>query len=858
MLLNLGPIVTVIHFSALGALALYGVHRLWLLVCWWQLRNRPAPVQRTPLTENLPMVTVQLPIFNERFVAKRLIDAVALLDWPAERLEIQVLDDSTDDTTMLAAERVAYWSQRGVDICHLHRSHRRGFKAGALAEGLALARGELVAIYDADFTPPPDFLYETVPRFHDPHVGMVQTRWGFNNAEHSLLTGVQALLLGPHFSIEHQVRFRRGLFFNFNGTAGIWRRQAIETAGGWRADTVTEDLDLSYRAQLAGWRFVYLDHYEVPSELPISLAAFRSQQQRWAKGSVQTARRILPKLLKQGLPTAVKVEALAHLLANLCWLLGTIIFLTLYPTIVTRVGIGPWEIVRLDLPLFLAAEDPEKAKRVGSTSDLPKFSQAVPGQCDHWGDVMCGGEDMKIHQERDVEKTTIIPVIKIKADPASRSQIIEIVQLFRGKTIDVHNDSMTIEATGSPDKLEALLEMLKPYGVRVKATYDLLVAVLEEHGAMDHTIVVVAAADESAALQYIAPYAGCAMGEEFMEKGRDALIIYDDLSKHAWAYRQVSLLLRRPPGREAYPGDIFYLHSRLLERAARLASKFVIVKKDHNEPLAEAKDALDGKLFGGPMAKHDAETTRKALQAPDDYKVVKLAGSGGSLTALPIIETLLGDVSAYIPTNVISITDGQIYLLNNLFNAGIRPAVDVGISVSRVGSSAQTKAMKQVAGKLRLDMASYRELAAFALMSGDLDKSTQLQLTRGQRMQEILKQPQYAPVGLAEQVIIIFAGTNGYLDRFDVSGVNEYEGELYRFLETRHPGILTGIAAKKQIDDQMRSDVENALKEFGDLFAAERKAAEKLLALKKGMILLRSPDGREAGRYRGVQWNDRG
>ncbi len=354
MQLDLFPIATVIHFSALGMLALYGVHRLWLLVCWWRLSHSSVLHQTPSLPDDLPTVTVQLPLFNEQFVARRLIDAVARLDWPAERLEIQVLDDSTDDTRTLAAERVAYWREQGVDICHLHRSHRRGFKAGALAEGLTLAKGELVAIYDADFTPAPDFLYETVPQFQDPNVGMVQTRWGFRNAEHSLLTGIQALLLGPHFSIEHQVRFRRGLFFNFNGTAGIWRRQAIETAGGWRADTVTEDLDLSYRAQIAGWRFVYLDHYEVSSELPVSLAAFRSQQQRWAKGSVQTARKILPKLLKRDLPAAVKVEAVAHLLANLCWLLGTVLFLTLYPAIVSRVGIGPWHILRLDLPLFLA------------------------------------------------------------------------------------------------------------------------------------------------------------------------------------------------------------------------------------------------------------------------------------------------------------------------------------------------------------------------------------------------------------------------------------------------------------------------------------------------------------------------
>jgi F-type H+-transporting ATPase subunit alpha len=340
------------------------------------------------------------------------------------------------------------------------------------------------------------------------------------------------------------------------------------------------------------------------------------------------------------------------------------------------------------------------------------------------------------------------------------------------------------------------------------------VAILAQHGAMAHTIVVVAAADESAALQYIAPYAGCAMGEEFMESGRDALVIYDDLSKHAWAYRQVSLLLRRPPGREAYPGDIFYLHSRLLERASRLANKYVTVGKDFTGSLATEQDALDKRIFSGPTARHDAEEALKSKENADGNKVVKLTGSGGSLTALPIIETLLGDVSSYIPTNVISITDGQIYLLNNLFNAGIRPAVDVGISVSRVGAAAQTKAMKQVAGRLRLDMASYRELAAFALMSGDLDKSTQAQLTRGQRMQEILKQPQYEPMALENQVMVIFAGTNGYADNVPIERMTKWEADLVKNLNSSHPEIGRDIAEKKQITPDNEKKLREALEAF--------------------------------------------
>ncbi len=347
-----------------------------------------------------------------------------------------------------------------------------------------------------------------------------------------------------------------------------------------------------------------------------------------------------------------------------------------------------------------------------------------------------------------------------------------------------------------------------------KAAVARTVALLERYGAMEHTIVVVAAADEAAALQYIAPYAGCAIGEEFLETGRDALVIYDDLSKHAWAYRQVSLLLRRPPGREAYPGDVFYLHSRLLERAARMANKYVIVKKEFAEPLATEKDSADDKVYGGPRSLHDAEEARKAMEKPDDYKVVQVKGSGGSLTALPIIETLLSDVSAYIPTNVISITDGQIYLEGNLFNAGIRPAVNVGISVSRVGGNAQTKAMKQVAGKLRLDMAVYRELAAFALMASDLDKATQAQLNRGQRMQEILKQPQYEPMSMEDQVIVIYAGTNGYADSVPVERMRAWETALLRYLDKSHPELGKVIAEKKQITEEIDKQLRAALDTF--------------------------------------------
>ncbi len=321
-----------------------------------------------------------------------------------------------------------------------------------------------------------------------------------------------------------------------------------------------------------------------------------------------------------------------------------------------------------------------------------------------------------------------------------------------------------------------------------KAAIARTVAILERYGAMEHTVVVAASADESAALQYIAPYSGCSIGEEFMETGHDALVVYDDLSKHAWAYRQVSLLLRRPPGREAYPGDVFFLHSRLLERAARLASKYVIVPQNFEGNALES-DGVNGKVYDGPRSLHDAETEMAAMEG-GKYKAVRVQGSGGSLTALPIIETLLGDVSAYIPTNVISITDGQIYLENNLFNAGIRPAVNVGISVSRVGGDAQTKAMKQVAARLRLDMAAYRELAAFAQFGSDLDKSTKAQLNRGQRLQDILKQPQYEPMSLEHQVIVLFAGTRGFADEIQLEMVRSWENGLLRYMETNHPEIV--------------------------------------------------------------------
>jgi cellulose synthase/poly-beta-1,6-N-acetylglucosamine synthase-like glycosyltransferase len=340
-----------LHVICMAGLMLFGCHRLWLIICWRKTASTPSA---DPIHSNrFPRITIQLPIYNERRVAGRVVDAAASIQWPLDRLDIQILDDSTDETTRIVEERAAFWAGKGVSVEVIHRSSRKGYKAGALANGLRYARGEFIAIFDADFIPSEDFFEKTIRHFVDPRVGMVQTRWGFLNTGFSWLTRIQAILLSPHFSIEHNVRWHRSLFFNFNGTAGIWRKTAIESSGGWQSDTVTEDLDLSYRAQLAGWRFVYLDSVVVPSELPVTLSDFRGQQQRWAKGSIQTARKILPMIIKSPLSVPVKIEAVAHLLANFCWFLGFVVTITLFPLILFRSGIGPYHILCVDVPVFI-------------------------------------------------------------------------------------------------------------------------------------------------------------------------------------------------------------------------------------------------------------------------------------------------------------------------------------------------------------------------------------------------------------------------------------------------------------------------------------------------------------------------
>ncbi|HNX18673.1 MAG TPA: F0F1 ATP synthase subunit alpha [Acidobacteriota bacterium] len=354
-----------------------------------------------------------------------------------------------------------------------------------------------------------------------------------------------------------------------------------------------------------------------------------------------------------------------------------------------------------------------------------------------------------------------------------------------------------------------------------QSTVAQVVRTLEEYGALEHTIVVSASASDPAPMQYLAPYAGCAMGEFFRDRGEHVLCVYDDLSKHAAAYREISLLLRRPPGREAYPGDVFYLHSRLLERAAKLRERYVVVPAG---APAGASESVDGAEYWGAPGFERAKEKAKELGA--GHEVRKAPGTGGSLTALPVIETQAGDISAYIPTNVISITDGQIFLETDLFYAGIRPALNVGLSVSRVGGSAQVPAMKKIAGPLRLELAQYRELAAFAQFGSDLDKATQAQLARGRRLQEILKQPQYQPVPVEKQIALIFAATNGYLDAVPVEKAAEYEKRLNGYLDASRADLLALIAERKKLDDEIVSGLRAALDEFRGQFAALAGVAE--------------------------------
>jgi len=419
---------------------------------------------------------------------------------------------------------------------------------------------------------------------------------------------------------------------------------------------------------------------------------------------------------------------------------------------------------------YTQIKEGDEVKRTGRIAEVPVGEALIGRVVDSLGRPLDGKGDIKMDKTRPIERVAPNVVLRAPVDTPVQTGIKAVDSMFpigRGQRELIIGDRSTGKTAIALDAIISqkggdLICIYVAIGQK-DSQVARVVATLTQHGAMDHTIVVMAGAADSVALQYLAPYAGCAMGEEFMEQGKDVLIIYDDLSKHAWAYRQLSLLLRRPPGREAYPGDVFYLHSRLLERAA----------------------------------KYDKSS------------------GGGSMTALPIIETQAGDVSAYIPTNVISNTDGQLYLESDLFNAGIKPALNVGISVSRVGSKAQTPAMKKVAGRLKLDMGQYREVAAFAQFgTAELDKATLSQLERGQRIQEILKQGQFAPVPLERQVMILYAVTNGYLDDIPVEKLDAFEAEFHRFIEASYADLGKNIAATRELQPVMEDTLKKAIQEF--------------------------------------------
>ncbi|HSM38192.1 MAG TPA: F0F1 ATP synthase subunit alpha, partial [Candidatus Limnocylindrales bacterium] len=418
---------------------------------------------------------------------------------------------------------------------------------------------------------------------------------------------------------------------------------------------------------------------------------------------------------------------------------------------------------------YTELKEGDQVKTTGRVVEVPVGDALIGRVVNPLGEPIDGKGPIETKKTRPVEKIAPGVIVRQPVDTPVQTGIKAIdamIPIGRGQRELIIGDRQTGKTAIAVDAIinqkgQDLICIYVAIGQK-QSTVAQVVAQLEERGAMEHTIVVSASASDPAPLQYLAPYAGVAMGEEFMDAGRDALCVYDDLSKHAWAYRQVSLLMRRPPGREAYPGDIFYSHSRLLERAARMSEE----------------------------------------------------AGGGSLTALPIIETQAGDVSAYIPTNVISITDGQIFLQTDLFNQGQRPAVNAGISVSRVGGNAQIKAMRQVAGKLRLDLAQYRELAAFAQFASDLDKATRDQLTRGEKLTYSLRQPQFAPVPVEKQVAMLWAATNGYLDDVESARIGEFESGFYRFLESTHEDLLPAIAKEKALSDELTGKLRKAVEEF--------------------------------------------
>ncbi|KAA3663675.1 MAG: F0F1 ATP synthase subunit alpha [Chloroflexi bacterium] len=462
-----------------------------------------------------------------------------------------------------------------------------------------------------------------------------------------------------------------------------------------------------------------------------------------------------------------------------------------------------------------------EVRATGSIASVPVGEGMIGRVVDSLGQPMDGKGPINAEATRPIQRVAPGVIERKGVDTPVQTGIVSIDAMFpigRGQRELIIGDRQTGKTAICLDTIinqkgQDMICIYVAIGQRIGQVAQ-VVDTLEKHGAMDYTVVVAAGASDPAPLQYFAPYAGCTIGEAFMEEGKDALVIYDDLSKHAWAYRQMSLILRRPPGREAYPGDIFSLHSTLLERAVRLRDEWVIVEKGA-EVTADTK-GVDGKVYFGNLEEEAIEAGLKELGDPDQEKheVKKVPGTGGSLTALPIIETLLGDVSAYIPTNVISITDGQIFLETDLFNAGQRPAISTGLSVSRVGSAAQVRAMSKVAGGMKSDLSQYRELAAFAQFGSDLDASTQRQLSRGERLMEMLKQPQYSPYPLHHQVMMIYAGSRGYLDNVDVDQISRWTREFVRFMDTAHPEVGKPILESGAWNDDIENSLKQAVEDF--------------------------------------------
>ena len=472
---------------------------------------------------------------------------------------------------------------------------------------------------------------------------------------------------------------------------------------------------------------------------------------------------------------------------------------------------------------YTTIEVGDEVRATGGIASVPVGEALIGRVVDPLGNPIDGKGPINTSKRRALQRTAPGVVERKGVDTPVQTGVLSVDSMFpigRGQRELIIGDRQTGKTAIALDTIlnqkgQNMLCIYVAIGQRTGQVAQ-VVATLEKYGAMEYTTVVMASAADPAPLQYFAPYSGCAIGEEFMENGLDALVVYDDLSKHAWAYRQMSLILRRPPGREAYPGDIFSLHSTLLERAVRLRDEFIIVPKG-TEVTAETK-GVDGQVYFGNLIDEVLHKAMDALgdDAKEKYEAKKIPGTGGSLTALPIIETLLGDVSAYIPTNVISITDGQLFLETDLFNAGQRPAINAGLSVSRVGSAAQKRAMSKASSTLKGDLSQFRELAAFAQFGSDLDPATQRQLGRGERLMELLKQPQYQPIRLDHEVFMIYAGTRGYLDSVDLKQIPRWKTEFSRFMDTSFSQVGKTILETGAWNDKIEETVKQGIVEFNN------------------------------------------